>query len=188
MTNKLTTLIASALISLLLVACVSGSDDVASLRTTGDTQAVEPAVDAAAVLRDDEAAMMAYTQCMRDQGIELLDPVVDADGNVQKPELAEGFEASKEKWAAADAACGELIERVTFGKKRVDMSETVDQWVALATCLREEGLDVDDPTAETLEIWLTDFKTAIDWDDPDIVQAYESCTGTSQGGNGGKGK
>jgi len=108
--------------------------------------------------------------------------------NVQKPELAEGFEASKEKWAAADAACGELIERVTFGKKRVDMSETVDQWVALATCLREEGLDVDDPTAETLEIWLTDFKTAIDWDDPDIVQAYESCTGTSQGGNGGKGK
>jgi len=89
MTNKLTTLIASALISLLLVACVSGSDDVASLRTTGDTQAVEPAVDAAAVLRDDEAAMMAYTQCMRDQGIELLDPVVDADGNVQKPECAE---------------------------------------------------------------------------------------------------
>jgi hypothetical protein len=132
--------------------------------------------------------MMAFTQCMRDQGIELLDPVVDADGNIQKPEPVEGFEASKEKWATASAVCGELIERITIGKERVDVSETVDQWVALATCLREEGLDVDDPTAETLEIWLTDLKTTIDWEDPQVVEAYESCTGTSLGGNKGKGK
>ncbi len=33
---------------------------------------------------------MACTQCMCDQGIELLGPEVDSEGNVQRPELAEG--------------------------------------------------------------------------------------------------
>lgn len=181
MTNKLAKLILVVAIGMVLAACGSESEDVASLAAT-PTAAVEDAV------LDDEAKMMAFTQCMRDQGVELLDPVVDADGNVQKPELAEGFGASKDKWAAADEVCGELLEGVTFGKERVDMSEVVDQYVALATCLRQEGLDVDDPTAETLDIWLTDFKTVFDWDDPGSLEAYQSCAGTGQGGKDGKGK
>lgn len=181
MTNKLAKWILVVAIGLALAACGSNSDDVASLAAT-PTAAVEDGV------LDDEAKMMAFTQCMRDQGIELLDPVVDADGNVQKPELAEGFEASKEKWSAADAVCGELLEGITFGKERVDMSEVIDQYVALATCLREKGFDVDDPTAETLDIWLTDFKTVFNWKDPQAVEAYESCTGGIFGGNAGKGK
>ena len=173
MTNKVTTLTILAMIGLLLVACGSGSDDVASLRTTGDTQEIEPTVDAADGLRDDEARMMAFTQCMRDQGIEMTDPMVDADGNVQKPELAEGYQASKEKWATAYEVCGELLEGITFGKEREDISELLDQYVALAACLRDKGYDLDDPTAETLETWLVDFKTVvIDWNDPADVEAW----------------
>jgi hypothetical protein len=181
MTNKLAILIPVAAIGLVLAACGSASGDVPSLKAT-PTAVVED------VVLSDEAKVMAFTQCMRDQGIEYLDPVVDADGNVQKPEEGDGFEASKREWGAAYEVCGELLEGITLGKERVDMSEVVDQYVALATCLREEGFDVDDPTAETLDIWLIDFKTAINWDDPDNVQAYESCAGTSQGGNDGKGK
>ena len=45
---------------------------------------------------NDETAVMAYTQCMRDQGIEPLHPVVDADGSVQKPETTEELAARKE--------------------------------------------------------------------------------------------
>ena len=181
MTNKLAKLILVVAIAVVLAACGTESEDVASLAAT-PTAAVEDAV------LDDEAKMMAFTQCMRDQGVELLDPVVDADGNVQKPELAEGFGASKDKWAAADEVCGELLEGVTFGKERVDMSEVVDEYVALAICLREEGFDIDDPTAETLDIWLTDLKTVLNWDDPQVVEAYESCAGFSLGGGDGKGK
>jgi hypothetical protein len=166
---------------MVLAACGSKSEDVASLAATP-----VPVVESETL--DDEAKMMAFAQCMRDEGIELLDPGVDADGNVQKPELAEGFEASKEKWTAADAVCGELLEGITFGKERVDMSEVVDQYVALATCLRERGFEVDDPTAETLDIWLTDFKTVFNWEDPDNLEAYQSCAATSLGGNGSKGK
>jgi hypothetical protein len=168
-------------LAMVVAACGSDSKDVASLGAT-------PTASAGVAVLDDEAKMMAFTECMREQGIELLDPVVDADGNVQKPELAEGSEASKEKWIAADKVCGELLEGITFGTERVDMSEVVDQHVALAACLREQGFDVDDPTAETLDVWLTDLKTVFNWDDPQLVEAYESCTGGSLGGKGAKGK
>jgi hypothetical protein len=181
MTNRLAKWILVVAIGLVLAACGSNSEDVASLGAA-------PTAGAEAAVLDDEAKMMAFTQCMREQGIELLDPVVDTDGNVQKPELAEGFEASKEKWFAADKVCGKLLEGITFGKERVDTSDTVDQYVELAACLREAGLDVDEPTAETLDVWLTDFKTVFNWDDPQAVQAYEACTGSSLGGKDGKGK
>ncbi len=56
------------------------------------------------------------------------------------------------------------------------MSERVDQFVALATCLRDKGYDVDDPTAETLQVWLGDFRAEFDWGDPEAMEAYEECS------------
>ena len=120
--------------------------------------------------------------------MEIIDPVVDPDGNVQKPELVEGSVISKEEWNAAFEVCGEIIENITFGKEEVDRSEQVDEYLALAACLRDEGFDVEDPTAETLDIWMTDFKNVFDWDDPDAQAAFETCMGGSSGSNDGKGK
>jgi hypothetical protein len=184
-------LIAVVAISILiLAACKSDSNDVPSLRTTEDTQAEAPSADAAPAeadpLLDNEAMMMAFTQCLRDQGIDVLDPVVDAEGNVQKPQLVEGAEWDKETMGPAFEACAEHLEGFTFEKKRVDVSEVVDQYVALATCLRDKGYDVDDPTAETLDEWGDDFKRAINWDDPGAVADYEECSGETVGEGGGK--
>ncbi len=185
MTNKLMKLILVTAIGLVLAACGSDSNDVASLRTTENTQ-VEATTDAADPLLDNEAMMMALTECLRDQGIEVMDPVVDADGNVDKPELVEGAEWDKETMGAAWEACEHHLEGFTWEKERVDMSELVDEYVALAACLREKGYDVDDPTAETLDQWGTDFKNAINWDDPAAVADYEECSGETVGGGSGK--
>ena len=180
MTNRLARLMLVAVIGLILVACGSDSSDVPSLNTEG-TQRVEPATDsvdtdAADTALDDEAKMMAFTQCMRDQGIELMDPEVDSEGNVQRPELAEGVEVTREELGAAYEACAEHIEGLTLGRERQDVSERVDELVALATCLREKGYDVDDPTAETLDQWGADFRVEFDWDDPEAKAAYEECS------------
>jgi hypothetical protein len=53
--------------------------------------------------------------------------------------------------------------------------------------LREGGFDIEDPTAETLEIWMTDFKEGLDWDDPETMEAFEDCSSGSSGGNDSKG-
>ena len=156
-------------IGLLLAACGSSSDDVTSLGAT-PTAAVEQET------LDDEAAVMAFVQCMRDEGIEFKDPVVDSDGNVQEPEFVEGFTVTREELAAPYKACSHHIEGLTFGRERADVSERIDQFVALATCLREVGFDVDDPTAETLEQWGAEFRVEFDWDDPEAMQTYEECS------------
>jgi hypothetical protein len=177
--------IGAAISSLILSACGSDSNHVATLRTAEYAQGEAPNAIAAPTL-DGEAMMMAFTQCLRDQGIEALDPVVDAEGNIQKPELAEGAQWDKETMGPAWEACEEHLVGFTFEKERVDVSEQVDRYVALAACLRDKGYDVDDPTAETLDQWGSDFKTAINWDDSADVADYEECSGETLGGVGGK--
>jgi len=186
MTNKLAKLILVAVIGLILVACGSDSNDVATLRTTENTQVEAPNADAADPVLDNEAMMMAFTQCLRDQGIDVLDPVVDSEGNVQKPEFAEGVDAKRESFSEAWEACAEHLEGFTFERKRVDVSERVDQLLALAACLRDKGYDVDEPTAETLDQWGADFKDAINWDNPAAVADYEECSGETVGEGSGK--
>ena len=56
---------------LALAACGSDSgDDVATLKTTDDTQ-VDSKADAADPVLDNEAMMMAFTECLREQGLQV---------------------------------------------------------------------------------------------------------------------
>jgi hypothetical protein len=158
-----------AAIGIGLTACGSKAVDVPSLKAT-PTAAVED------VVLDDEAKVMAFVQCMRDQGIEFEDPVVDSEGNVQRPEFVEGFTITREQLAEPYAACSHHLEGLSFGRRREAVSAQVDQFVKLATCLRDKGYDMDDPTAETLEVWMTDFRVEFDWDDPAAMEAYQECS------------
>ena len=124
---------------------------------------------------------MALTECLREQGIEVLDPVVDADGNVDKPELAEGVEWDRKRWGKPGRRASITWKGLPGGKKSdsdaSEQAEQLDQYIALATCLREKNYDLDDPTAGTLDAWMGDFKKAIDWDDPAAVADYNECSG-----------
>jgi hypothetical protein len=166
--------------ALFAVACRSDSVDVASLeQADGAADSPEDAAataDSADAILDEEAAMMAFVQCMREQGIEYEDPVVDSDGNVQRPQLVEGFTVTREEVGAAWEVCGALLEGLTFGRDRPDVSEMVDQAIALAGCLRDKGFEVGEPTAETYGDWRAEFRTKLDWDDPAALAAYEECS------------
>ena len=174
--------------ALLLTACTADTNDVPTLRDVRNAPMETPQTDASDPALDNEAKMMALTECLREHGIEVLDPVVDADGNVDKPELAEGVEWDKNAGQAWEA-CEHHLEGFTgWGKERVDASEQaeqLDEYIALATCLREKNYDIDDPTAGMLDAWMGNFKKALDWDDPAAVADYEACTGETVG-KGGK--
>ena len=180
MIDRLAKGILVAAIALMLVACGSKSSDVPSLNQ--DTRRAAPTSVVEEEPLDDEAKMMAFTECMRSEGIELVDAGVDSDGNVQRPGLAEGSQVTREGYGAAMEVCGKHLEGLTFGRERQDVSAQVDQLVALATCLREKGYDVDDPTAETLDQWQVDFRVEFDWDDPKAKKAYDECNGADGGG------
>jgi len=169
MTTKLPALVLLAAVGLVMAACGSGAADVPSLEATPTSVVEEETL-------DDEAKVMAFTECMRDQGIQYIDPVVDSDGNVQRPEFIEGFTATRAELAAPYEECSQHLEGVSLGRQREDQSEWVDELVALATCLREKGYDVDDPTAETIGQWGADFRVEFDWDDPEAMEAYEECS------------
>ena len=174
MKNNTAKLILLIVIGLLLAACGSAADEVPSLGATPTAVEEEETL-------DDEAAVMAFVQCMRDEGIEYKDPVVDSDGNVQRPELLEGFTITREEMAAPFEACSHHIEGLSFGRERQDISERIDQFVVLAACLRVAGFDVDDPTTETFDQWGADFRVEFDWDDPDAMAAYEDCSSAGEG-------
>jgi len=166
-------------VALFAAACGSGTDDVAMLVDTDADSEDTPAgsddgVNAA------EAAWMAWAQCLRDNGLEVEDPVVDSDGNVEKQEvISDASDAdTKEKGDKAGAACDQHLEGVTAGFAGKDgiSAEEGDALLALAICLRKEGLDVDDPDMSTenpASAMFGDLKKR--WEEPDVVAAREVC-------------
>ncbi len=106
--------------------------------------------------------------------------MVDADGNVQKPEPVEGVTYTREQWVEPYKICGHHIEGISFGKERADKSEQLDQMIALATCLNEKGYSIDEPTAESIDQWLIDFRVEYDWDNSDAMAAYEECSSANE--------
>ena len=204
----------------LVAAACAGEDDassgVASLTAsdtsvgasgdeTGDTDGTE--VDA-------EQAMLDFAACMRDNGIEIEDPTVDADGNVQFGSFrgpgGEAPEIDREVIEAARTVCEEEIEGIALGfggRSDFDLTEMQDTFVEYAACMRDNGYDMDDPD-------LSNFGPGsgngpgegggifgeIDREDPDYIAAQSVCEeiltgafgdapipGTGQGRGGGGG-
>jgi hypothetical protein len=91
--------------------------------------------------------------------------------------LVEGFTVTREEMAEPYAACSHHLEGLSFGRERRDLSAQLNEFVELASCLREKGYDLDDPTAETLDDWLIDFRVGFDWDDPEATADYKECSG-----------
>ena len=176
----------------LLAAACSGSNsssDVASLETSAAPTAEqgqaqnEETIDEAV---SDEEAILAFAACLRDEGIDVDDPTVDADGNLRPPRPRDIGESEREMIGAAMDVCSEHLQNVAFGLDAADRSEREDQLFEYAACLRDNGYDMPDP----------DFSAfgqpgqgagsgaggggpfgAIDQGDPRFQTAQEACAG-----------
>jgi hypothetical protein len=146
-------------ILILALALVAGacSDDgessqVASLETdTADTsnQAETDDVDP---LVETEAAMLDFAQCLREQGFDVGDPTVDADGNVQLPPIEITSEVSGDdpEEGMADinermASCEEHLEGVVMTGDSSGASGFEDTLLEYTQCMRANGYDMPDP-------------------------------------------
>lgn len=139
---------------------------------------------------DTEAVLLEFAQCMRDNGLpDYEDPTVDENGNPQifRPGGQTG-EVDRETMRATMEACSEYLEQVQLGFDRPDESERQDQMLALAECLRDQGLEVDDPDFSAGGPGGGGILGDLDRDDPEVQAAMEICieeAGFTGGGPGG---
>lgn len=189
---------------LLVGACGGVAADDGGLATLESGESDETTTTtSAATEADNEEAALEFAQCMRDNGVpEFPDPNFTAGGGgiiVGGPDgEGPGFDPQSDEVQAAFEACGEFLERAAFGPGggNFDPTELQDNLLAMAECLRDHGLEVDDPD-------LSNFGPAaggpppdesaatgdgpqgggfsifgdLDIDDPEVQAAMETCQG-----------
>lgn len=94
-----------------------------------------------------------FTSCLRDEGLNTPDPVLNADGTVdwqalrmsvqQDPKFIQGSRDARDKIEA----CRPFLEGANLSQRRAaeDEIELQDTLLEFAQCLREEGINVQDP-------------------------------------------
>lgn len=147
-------------LALLLGACGSedsdvAADGVASLDTgesdTGGSDAADgnESDEADEELSTEEAAL-AFSSCMRDEGLDFADVGVDAEGRI---DLRSGFDSvdfGSEEFRDAMDVCQPLLGDGGFGAGgRAGIGENVeiqDALIEFSACIRDEGFEVGDIT------------------------------------------
>jgi hypothetical protein len=134
-------------IGLSAAACsgTNSDSDVASL----DGESVSGQSQDAADSASQEAAVMAFTACLRDQGLDVDDPEVDDQGNLRPPRLRDIADLDREVADVAFESCNEYLGDVTFGLGAEDRTEREDELLAFASCVRDNGYDMPDPDFST---------------------------------------
>ncbi len=177
--NKIVLL--AAAVAIVAAACSSGSSDATGGVATLESTTTQATGDAAAVSPDDEQALLAFAQCMRDNGVDMEDPTVDADGNlrIQPPRNAASEDFDREAAREAFNACANLLEGVALGPFDGDLTELEDTLVEYAACMRDNGYDLPDPDlSDGLRSFGRRggiFGVEIDPNDPDFIAANDAC-------------
>jgi hypothetical protein len=122
---------------------------IATLEGTATTATVAEGAEGGEV--DLEEALLAFAACMREEGIDMPDPELDAEGNVQLVSLlgGAGLAAARAGDTAAmrEAAtvCRGHLEGVALRFASIDRTEMEDRMLEYAGCMREHGFDLPDP-------------------------------------------
>ncbi|MEM9039957.1 MAG: hypothetical protein AAGD33_08675 [Actinomycetota bacterium] len=165
---------------------VSVDSDVES--STDEAAESATPVDAAAADASEEELAFEFADCMRNEGVDWPDPVVDADGSIDLLGGTPPADLPVEDAQAAAEVCGSIIAGASFlpnGGQGLD-TETRDNLLEFTQCLRDNGVDVDDPDFDALGGGgqgspLGDF----DPNDPANADAIEACQSLFAGAPGG---
>ncbi len=178
-------------LGLVATACGSDADDgVATLETTDPgAEEVADQPDEGDTLRETEEAMLAFTQCLRDQGLEVEDAQVSADGGVRLNMPMDEFiqRMNRDESRAALDACLPYFVGMAQQFPAFNNVEMGDRLLRYATCMRENGYDMPDPDLSGgLDLGPAERDDpgpfgALDTDDPDFQAANEVCQGEFAG-------
>ena len=128
-------------------------------------------------------AALAYTKCMRENGVDMPDP----DPNQRGIGLMVPKGTSPAKVDGADKACRKHLEAVKPPEMSPEQEKKFQQAaLAQSRCMREHGVDMPDPTfSEDGGAQIRLNGRGLDPEDPKFQKAQEACRKEAPGGLGG---
>lgn len=144
--------------SLVVLAACGGSseatdsDQVASLAT--DEEAASEADEATGDQQSVDEAALEFSQCLRDEGLDVADIGVDANGNIDVRSALANVEPDTEGFREALDSCRDVLEGVGFGGRGgpgglADNTDIADAMLDFSDCVRSEGFeDIPDLTLQ----------------------------------------
>jgi hypothetical protein len=185
-----------AVTGLLLAAC-NGDDspvDATPQIVIDDDAAGDAGENAVAAEGTEEEQAIAFAQCMRDEGLDWPDPITNSDGSIDLFG-GNGPGSGNVGGGGLDGAvrggmevCRPLVEGASFLPDRaggID-AEAQDAFLEFAQCLRDNGVDVDDPDfsdfgGEGAGESGGRFGDGFDPQDPANAEAIDACEGLFAG-------
>ncbi|MCH9817049.1 MAG: hypothetical protein K0U64_11485 [Actinomycetia bacterium] len=150
---------------LLLAACSSADESqVASIEAPD----ADPSASAGTQGVDDGG--LAFAQCMRENGVDFPDP--DPDGGFDS--IIGAIDPTDPKFNEALQACNDLRP----AGNPLDQSFDADaqaQVLELAKCMRENGIDVPDPSFDANGQPVDVDLSGLNFNDPDFREAIQEC-------------
>ena len=186
----------AALATVVAAGCGSGGGgaaDVASLGTASEASSSDPSgsTDPRPPVDPDEA-MLAYTECMREHGVDLPDPRPTGDG--RDAVVAVEVDPSSDEFREAQEACEPIMEEA-MGDLEIDPereAEMREELLAFTECMREQGVDMPDPVfgeGGRVEVEMQAASPVEPGDEPaaapdsdEFRAAEEACAGERPGG------
>lgn len=148
--SRITRAVMLVMAMLIASGCAGGTDapNVATLKGVdgGGTAGAGSSGSARSEELSTEQALIKLSRCLRKQGLDVPDPKVDSQGNLQ---LLFGqdqrFDPSSAKAQAAFKVCRPLLDGIIQSFSPADITEIRDTMVKYAACVRKNGFDLPDP-------------------------------------------
>lgn len=136
--------------SLVVLAACGGSseatdsDQVASLAT--DEEAASETDEATTDQQTADEAALEFSQCLRDEGLDVADIGVDANGNIDVRSALANVEPGTDGFREALDSCRDVLEGVGFGGRDgpgglADNTDIADAMLEFSDCIRGEGFE-----------------------------------------------
>jgi hypothetical protein len=165
-----------------LAACAGGPAP-SGVATLEDPGASGPTASAAAPI-DPQEALLAYAECMRENGIPMTDPRLVEGSDGASGGVGFGLEAGvaeidKATFREADTTCRPHLANVVQEQEGPGLSpEDEERLLTFARCMRDHGVNVPDPLPPGTVI---DEQSGSggkpDPNDPDVAAARAACSG-----------
>ena len=175
-----------------LAACGGGGDGdeaVSAAPVVAEPQQDQAVSTDEATEATDEERALEFAQCMRDNGVDFPDPVINADGSIDLGgNVTPGsIDPTSDTFSDAVEVCGPIVAGASFlPGANVDETEQQADLLAFAECLRGLGYDVIDPVLSDIQAGgpgalVGAFGENFDPTDPANADAVQECQGQVAG-------